>query len=197
MPKRRTLTQDAGEELYLPGAWNETTKSFSGVTICPGDKDAEGLTEEWIRFYKELDLEMQTANDREEAHKDPIYEMKKSAYAEDPDHTDNPENELPANTPSLEEAFSDDSADESGDIISIVQGVVSTLPATQQQTFEDLFRDQLTQAAVAERDGVKKQAVFNRNSKLCNAVKRKLADLSITEESFDQFGFFCPKDSGG
>ncbi len=140
------------------------------VTISLGD---EGVTEELIIFLHSQDNAAHLQNRYQEENTDYSFLHKAARYDLDPEHAENPfdliedENSDIWNTLFSEEA-------EFSDRLQRLHEILPLLTDAQRDLIYRLYGEKKTPAEIAREDGVSKAAIYERQKKLMNRVRKLL-----------------------
>jgi len=140
------------------------------VTISLGD---EGVTEELIIFLHSQDNEVHLQNRYQEENTDYAFLRKAARYDLDPEHAENPFDLIEdENSDIWKTLFSEEA--EFSDLLQRLQEILPLLTDAQRDLIYRLYGEKKTPSEIAREDGVSKAAIYERQKKLMNRIKKLL-----------------------
>jgi len=157
-----------------------TPKSTTTYTYYPAEGkpvtislDDEGITEELIVFLHSQDNEVHLQNRYQEENTDYAFLRKAARYDLDPEHAENPFDLIEdENSDIWKTLFSEEA--EFSDLLQRLQEILPLLTDAQRDLIYRLYGEKKTPSEIAREDGVSKAAIYERQKKLMNRIKKLL-----------------------
>ena len=142
------------------------------VTISLGD---EGVTEELIVFLHSQDNETHLQERYQEENTDYAFLHKVDRYVLDPENEENPFDLIPDENSDVWDVLFPEEEDFSARLERL-QGILPLLTDAQRDLIYRLYGEKKTLAEIAREDGVSRAAVFDRQKKLMNRIRKLMAE---------------------
>jgi len=157
-----------------------TPKSTTTYTYYPADGkpvtislDDEGVTEELIIFLHSQDNDTHLQDRYQEENTDYAFLHKTARYDLDPEHEKNPFDLIEdENSDIWKTLFSEEA--EFADLLQRLQEILPLLTDAQRDLIYRLYGEKKTPSEIAREDGVSKAAIYERQKKLMNRIKKLL-----------------------
>ncbi len=157
-----------------------TPKSTTTYTYYPAEGkpvtislENEGVTEDLIIFLHAQDNETHLQDRYQEENTDYAFLHKAARYDLDPEHAENPFDLIEdENSDIWKTLFSEEA--EFSDLLQRLQEILPLLTDVQRDLIYRLYGEKKTPSEIAREDGVSKAAIYERQKKLMNRIKKLL-----------------------
>jgi len=157
-----------------------TPKSTTTYTYYPADGkpvtislDDEGVTEELIIFLHSQDNDTHLQDRYQEENTDYAFLHKAARYDLDPEHEENPFDLIEDESSNIWKVLFSEEA-EFSDRLQRLHEILPQLTDAQRDLIYRLYGERKTPTEIAREDGVSKAAIYERQKKLMNRIKKLL-----------------------
>lgn len=159
-----------------------TPESTTAYTYYPAEGkpitvslEDEGVTEDLIAFLHASDHEAHLQDRYQEENTDFGFLNQAARCVSDPDHEENPYDRIEDKNSDVWEVLFPEDAVLSGQLERLTE-IMSGLTDSQRDLIHRLYGEQKRPADIAREDGVSKTAVFNRQKKLMDRIRKLLEE---------------------